>query len=59
MEIPMPHCFIPNYIRKVMYGNVKADISEVLKKLCNLKKVQIIEGAVCADYVHLCVSTPS
>lgn len=50
--------FIPKYRRKVMYGNVKADVREVLKKLCEFKKVQIIEGAVCADHVHLCVSIP-
>ena len=50
--------FIPKYRRKVMYGNVKADVREVLKKLCEFKKVEIIEGAVCADHVHLCVSIP-
>lgn len=48
--------FIPKYRRKVMYGNVKADVREILKKLCEFKKVDIIEGAVCADHVHLCVS---
>jgi putative transposase len=41
-----------------MYGNVKADVREVLKKLCGFKKVEIVEGAVCADHVHLCVSIP-
>lgn len=50
--------FIPKYRRKIMYGNVKADVREVLKKLCEFKKVEIVEGAVCADHVHLCVSIP-
>lgn len=50
--------FIPKYRRKVMYGNVKADVREVLKKLCEFKKVEIVEGAVCTDHVHLCVSIP-
>ena len=50
--------FIPKYRRKVMYGNVKVDVREVLKKLCEFKKVEIVEGAVCADHVHLCVSIP-
>lgn len=50
--------FIPKYRRKVMYGNVKADVRETLKKLCEYKKVEIVEGAVCADHVHLCVSIP-
>ena len=50
--------FIPKYRRKIMYGNMKSDVREVLKKLCEFKKVQIVEGAVCADHVHLCVSIP-
>lgn len=50
--------FIPKYRRKVIYGNVKADVREILKKLCEYKKVEIVEGAVCADHVHLCVSIP-
>jgi len=41
-----------------MYGNVKADVREIIKKLCEYKKVEIVEGAVCADHVHLCLSIP-
>lgn len=50
--------FIPKFRRKVMFGQTKADIREILKKLCEYKKVEIIEGAVCSDHVHLCVSIP-
>lgn len=50
--------FIPKYRRKIMYGNMKADVREILKKLCEFKKVEIVEGAVCADHVHLCISIP-
>ena len=28
------------------------------KKLCEYKNIGIIEGAVCSDHVHLCVSIP-
>ena len=48
--------FIPR--RKIVFGQTKADIREILKKLCEYKKVEIIEGAVCSDHVHLCVSIP-
>ena len=34
--------FIPKYRRKVMYGNDKADIREVMKKLCEFKKVKSV-----------------
>ena len=50
--------FIPKYRRKVMFGQVKADVREILKKLCEFKGVEIIEGAVCKDHVHLCVCIP-
>ena len=50
--------FIPKYRRKVLYGQVKTDVREILKTLCGYKKVEIIEGAVCADHVHLCLSIP-
>ena len=50
--------FIPKYRRKVLYGRVKADMREILRTLCGYKKVEIIEGAVCEDHVHLCVSIP-
>ena len=50
--------FIPKYRRKVMFGQLKADIREILKRLCEYKNVEIVEGAVCSDHVHLCVSLP-
>ena len=50
--------FIPKYRRKVLYGKVKADVREILRTLCRYRKVEIIEGAVCVDHVHLCLSIP-
>ena len=50
--------FIPKDRRKVIYGKLKADIREILRTLCRYKKVEIIEGAVCVDHVHLCLSIP-
>ena len=50
--------FIPKYRRKVMYGEVKEDIREIIKKLCEYKEATILEGSVCADHVHLCVKIP-
>ena len=34
--------FAPKYRRKVIYGELKADIGKILRKLCNEKKVEII-----------------
>uniref|UniRef100_UPI000AF27374 IS200/IS605 family transposase n=1 Tax=Abyssisolibacter fermentans TaxID=1766203 RepID=UPI000AF27374 len=51
--------FIPKYRRKVMYGQVKADVREILTKLCEYQNLEMIEGSVCQDHVHLCVSIPT
>ena len=50
--------FIPKYRQKVLYGKLRKDIREIIKKLCMYKKVEIIEGAVCIDHIHLCVNIP-
>ena len=50
--------FIPKYRKKVLYGQVREDVREILIKLCEYKKVEIVEGAVCPDHVHLCVCIP-
>ena len=48
--------FIPKYRKKVLYGQLKADVREIIKTLCKYKNIEIISGAVCSDHVHLCVS---
>jgi len=50
--------FIPKYRRKVMYGELRKDIREIIKKLCEYKGVEIVEGSVCVDHIHLCVKIP-
>ena len=50
--------FVPKYRRKVIYGKLKKDIGEILRKLCNEKKVEIIEAEACADHIHMLVSIP-
>lgn len=41
-----------------MYGQVRKDVREVIRKLCKMREVELIEGAVCADHVHLYVAIP-
>ena len=51
--------FAPKYRRKVIYGELKADIGAILRKLCEQKEVQIIEAEACEDHIHMLVSIPS
>ena len=50
--------FAPKYRRKVIYNEIKKDIGEIIRKLCNEMKVEIIEAEACPDHIHLLVSIP-
>ena len=50
--------FIPKYRRKIMYGELKRELAEILKKLCEMKQVRLIEGKVCGNHVHMYVAIP-
>ena len=50
--------FIPKYRRKALYGQMRVDMREILKKLCEYKQIEILEGSVKADHVHMCVKIP-
>ena len=50
--------FTPKYRRKVIYNQLKADIRDILRQLCSYKGVEIIEGYLMPDHIHMLVSIP-
>ena len=50
--------FAPKYRRKEIYGQLKKDIGEILRKLCEQKGAEIIEAEACKDHIHMLVSIP-
>jgi len=50
--------FTPKYRRKIIYNQYKASIKEILKRLCSYKGVEIIEGHLMIDHIHMLVSIP-
>ena len=50
--------FAPKYRRQVIYGKIKSDIGQILRKLCEYKGVEIIEAEACPDHIHMLVSIP-
>ena len=50
--------FTPKYRRKVIYNQLKVDIRDILKQLCTYKGVEIIEGHLMPDHIHMLVSIP-
>ena len=50
--------FSPRYRRKIIFANIRESIGEILKDLCKYKGVEIIEGHLMPDHVHMLVSIP-
>ena len=50
--------FAPKYRRKVFYGQKRLEIGAILRSLCEWKEVNLIEGEVCPDHVHMLVEIP-
>ena len=50
--------FAPKFRRKEIYGQLKADIGEILRKLCGQKGVEILEAEACPDHIHMLVTIP-
>ena len=50
--------FSPKFRRKEIYGKLKADIGQILRKLCEEKKVEILEAKACLDHIHMLVCIP-
>ena len=50
--------FAPKYRRQVIYQEIKADIGQILRKLCEQKGVEIIEANACPDHIHMLLEIP-
>lgn len=50
--------FAPKYWRQIVYGQIKKDIGEIIRKPCREKNVEIIEAEACPNHIHMLVSVP-
>lgn len=50
--------FTPKYRRKIIYTQYRASLPDIIKWLCSYKGVEIIEGHMMSDHVHLLLSIP-
>ena len=48
--------FAPKYRRMVVYGQIKKDIGQILRQLCEQKGIEIIEAEACPDHIHMLIS---
>ena len=48
--------FTPKYRRKIEFNQYKRDIVNIIQRLCKYKGVEIIEGHIMPDHIHLLLS---
>jgi putative transposase len=50
--------FIPKYRKKRIFGEIRRELGEVLRRLAEQRESRIEEGHLMADHVHMMISIP-
>ena len=50
--------FIPKRRKKKIYGHIRRHLGKVLHELAEQKESKIVEGHLCTDHIHMCISIP-
>ena len=50
--------FTPKYRRKIIYNQYRDSLGEIFRQLCSYKGVEIIEGHLMSDHVHMLAGMP-
>lgn len=48
----------PKYRRKVFYEQERYEIGQILRRLCKIKEVNLVEAEACPDHIHILVEIP-
>jgi hypothetical protein len=48
----------PKKRRKVIYGKLRQELGGILRRLCEYKGLEVVEGTLCLDHIHMCLSIP-
>jgi len=50
--------WIPKYRRKVVYGELRKYLGQVIRELARQKESGIVEGHLMSDHIHMLISIP-
>jgi putative transposase len=50
--------FAPKYRQKVLYAKLRKKVGAILRELCRQRGVDLVEGSLRPDHVHMCLSVP-
>ena len=49
---------VPKYRQKRLYGKFRRQVGEIIKELCRQRGVELLEGHLMSDHIHMCLSVP-
>jgi putative transposase len=49
---------VPKYRKKILDGGMRKQVGEILRELCRQKGVELLEGHLLSDHIHMCLSVP-
>ena len=49
---------IPKYRKRKLYGKLKKHVGEVIREVCRQRGIELIEGHLMPDHIHMCISIP-
>ena len=50
---------IPKYRKRKLYGQFRKRVGEVIRDLCRQRGIEMLEGHLMPDHIHMCLSIPS
>ncbi len=50
--------FVPKYRQKKLYGKFRRKVGDIFRHLCRQRGVELLEGHLMPDYVHMCLKIP-
>jgi putative transposase len=50
--------FVPKYRQKKLYGKFRRKVGEIFRHLCRQRGVELMEGHLKPDHVHMCLKIP-
>ncbi len=49
---------VPKYRQKRLYGKFRRRVGEIIRDLCRQRKIEILEGHLMPDHIHMCLEIP-
>ena len=50
--------FAPKFRCQIIYGKLRTEIGKILRTLCERKGIEMLEGNLCPDHVHMLLKIP-